>query len=188
MRWKRSMLGLALLGTVSVVGLVEATASRFQLIVLADDLTNQVHGSAPDGNGASSDGPSWGGGVESGQQSVPGATSGGASDSGAGSSSGGSDVRGGSSGSGAGSSLGGGSDTGCGSDSSGGNGNGDCNGQGDKSHNGHGNSADRVDSSNPGKSKNGVTDPSCPSPGNCVDDETGGGSSSGKGKGNNRKR
>lgn len=50
-----------------------------------------------------------------------------------------------------------------------------------KDNNGHGNNADGVDSSNPGKGKggpNGAVDESCDGTGECIDDENGGGSTS----------
>jgi hypothetical protein len=81
-------------------------------------------------------------------------------------------------------------ESGSGSDS--GDGAGDTtNGGGDegsgKSNNGHGNNEDGVDSSNPSQGKggpNGAVDESCDGTGECVDDESGGGStSSGSGKG-----
>ena len=53
-----------------------------------------------------------------------------------------------------------------------------------KSNNGHGNNADGVDSSNPGKGNggpNGSVDQSCPAGGTCVDDEKGTGSGSDSG-------
>ena len=65
----------------------------------------------------------------------------------------------------------GGGDTGGGSDTRGG-----------ADNNGHGNNADGVDSSNPGKGNggpNGGVDESCPEGGTCVDDEVKGGSDSG---------
>ncbi len=54
-----------------------------------------------------------------------------------------------------------------------------------KDNNGHGNNEDGVDSSNPGQGDggpNGGVDESCPSGGECVDDEAGGGSSKAKKK------
>lgn len=145
MRWKRWIVGLALLMPASVLGFVEASASRFQLIVLADDLTNQVHGSAPESNGSTHDGSFWSGGQESGPEGALDATGGG----GGSGSAVGFDAR---------------SDTG--------NGNGD--GGSVKSSSGPGNDADRVDASNPGTSKNDLGAQSCSSPDNRVDDETSG--------------
>ena len=52
-------------------------------------------------------------------------------------------------------------------------------------NNGHGNNADGVDSSNPGNGgggPNGSGDESCPSDGECVDDESGGGGGKNKNK------
>ena len=136
MEARRWTLGIVLVAAVSLFGLVQADASPFSSYVLSDDLGNRVNGAAPDADEWETD-------------SEPGT-----SDDGGGANSGGSDDGG---------SAGGGSDDGGSNTNSNGNGNGD--GNGSKTNNGHGNNEDGVDSSNKGKSKEGMdSDPT-------VDDE-----------------
>ena len=88
--------------------------------------------------------------------------------------------------------------SGAGDDSGGGDSGDDSSGNGN-GNNGHGNNDDGVDSSNPGQGNggpNGEEDASCPEGGECVDDESGGGSDSsddssgnnGNGNGNGKKK
>lgn len=62
MKAKRWTLGVVLAAAVSLWGLVEADASPFSSYVLTDDLSNRVHGVAPQasdwGDGSSTDGSS----------------------------------------------------------------------------------------------------------------------------------
>ncbi|MGB8222927.1 MAG: hypothetical protein WCF10_10070 [Polyangiales bacterium] len=151
---KRWTLGVVLAATVGLWGLMEADASPFSSYILSDDLGNIVNGAVPDAS-------EWNDPAADTTATTTTDTSGTTTTDTSGTTTTTTDTSG---------------TTTTTTDTSGTTTT-DTSG---KSNNGHGNNADGVDSSNPGKGKggpNGAVDASCTDPSNCVDDETSGGSS-----------